>query len=339
MKIEKLKKGMTFKNYKELCEFLEIKVTSGTAKESQFKELSRFCEWHKDGNKIIIDKKFRTPKNKEDGRMDRMTQEVMGNMLVEQICIYGKENSLSTFFDKNLLYEKCEMHNENYKFYRFKQDELSEREKIDIEVVRDFYNVSNSTFVSNIEKGAKWLKSKKLATMVDTYAIKCKNGGHRVVTKEELAVIQSYEAKVIEEELRTTRQSLFLNSTEDKNYYKFRNRVAEVIIEDIEKISQYRANELKKVLHAEVILGLSDMKYYYPCYEFIGDVNRIKKFYNKQFEKAKREKANERTIEKINESVDKKITNAKEGKSNKEYRTEENYKENMDNLINKNIKK
>lgn len=68
MKIEKLKKGMTFKNYKELCEFLEIKVTGGSAKESQFKELSRFCEWHKEGQRIIIDRKFRKPKDKIDGR-------------------------------------------------------------------------------------------------------------------------------------------------------------------------------------------------------------------------------------------------------------------------------
>ena len=94
------------------------------------------------------------------------------------------------------------MHNKNYKFYQYKQDELAEREKIDIEIIRDFYNISNSTFVSNIEKGAKWLKGKKLATMLDTYAIVNENGYHRTVTKEEHAIIQSFEADIITKELR-----------------------------------------------------------------------------------------------------------------------------------------
>lgn len=338
MKTENIKKGMVFKNYKELCKFVEIEPTTGTAKKSQLKELKRFCEYHKEGQKIIIDKKYKIPKDKEDGRMDRLTQNVMGNMLVEQICIFGKKGDLSIFFSKNFLYRICEMHNDNYEFYRFKQEELSRKENIDIDIIRDFYNITNNIFVSNIDKGAKWLKSKKLATMYDTYAIKT-SSGHRAVTKEEHAIIQSYEAKVIEENMNTNRVELFLYSSDEKNYKKLRERVCKKIKNDAVKILNYKDCERKKVLHWEIIVGLMDMSYYYPCYEFIGDINRIKKYYDKQFNKKEKEKANTQTINKINQSVDMKIKNAKEGKSNKSFRTKDEYKKNINDLTDKNIKR
>lgn len=55
MKIENLEKGMVIKNYKELCKMLEIKTTTGEAKQNQLKELAELVEYHKDGNKFVID--------------------------------------------------------------------------------------------------------------------------------------------------------------------------------------------------------------------------------------------------------------------------------------------
>lgn len=351
MNINTLEKGKIFKNWKVLCKELDIPCKPSNSRKSDEKELSRFCDWHKEGQKIIIDKVFKIPKDKEDKRMDSMTQNVMGNMLVELITKYGKEGSLSTFFDKNLLYELCEMYNPSYKFYRFNQEELAKRDNVDIDTIRDFYNISNNVFVSNINKGGKWLKSKRLATMFDTYAIKTKHG-HRVVTKEEHAIIQSYEAKVIEEIYETNRKDLFLNSTESMNYRTLRNKVSEMINEDANKIINYRPNELKKVLHGDIIIGLMDIEYYYPVYEFVGDVNKIKKYYDKQVKKVQEEKTkvNNRTIEKINESVDNKISNAKNNnedkylfgnkinKERKERRSDDKYRQDMDKLIDNHIK-
>lgn len=340
MNVENIEKGMIFKNYKEFCRFVEIEPTTGTAKKSQFKEFERFCEYHKEGQKIVIDKKYKIPKDKEDGRMDRLTQSVMGNMLVEQICAFGEDGSLSTFFSKNFLYKICEMHNDNYEFYRFKQEELSKKENISIDIVRDFYNITNNVFISNIDKGAKWLHNKKLATMYDTYAVKFSyERKHRAVTKKEHAIIQSYEARIIEEIMNTNRVELYLYSTDDRNYKVLRDKVCKAIYEDACKILSYKECERKKVLHWDIIVGLMDMEYYYPCYEFVGDVNRIKKYYDKQFSKKEKEKANAQTINKIGQSVDTKIKNAKEGKSNKRFRAKDDYKRNINDLTDKNIRK
>lgn len=65
MDISKLKKGMIFKNYKELCSFLEEIPKGGDSKKAQLKEWAKYFEFHKEGNSFIIDKKYRTPKEKK----------------------------------------------------------------------------------------------------------------------------------------------------------------------------------------------------------------------------------------------------------------------------------
>lgn len=56
MNINNLKENQAIKNYKELCTLLEIKPAGGNTKIAQLKELSLYTDYHKEGNKIIIDK-------------------------------------------------------------------------------------------------------------------------------------------------------------------------------------------------------------------------------------------------------------------------------------------
>jgi len=57
-----LHENQSFKNYIELCSLLGWRVTTGTAKMAQMKELSCYCQHHKKGNKIIIDGVYDEPK-------------------------------------------------------------------------------------------------------------------------------------------------------------------------------------------------------------------------------------------------------------------------------------
>lgn len=68
MNISKLEVGKEFKNYKVLCEELEIKAQSGSVKKAQFKEIARYCNYEKVGHKIIIKKVYATPLPKIDMR-------------------------------------------------------------------------------------------------------------------------------------------------------------------------------------------------------------------------------------------------------------------------------
>lgn len=68
MEICNLKKGMEIKNYRELCKILNIKVKSSNSKKAQLKELERFCKYHKEGNRFIIDSIYKKVRDKEDNR-------------------------------------------------------------------------------------------------------------------------------------------------------------------------------------------------------------------------------------------------------------------------------
>ena len=59
-----------YKNYKELCGAMGWMVASGCSKKSQFKDLERYCKYHKEGQKIVIDEIFEAPlpSNSQSGR-------------------------------------------------------------------------------------------------------------------------------------------------------------------------------------------------------------------------------------------------------------------------------
>ncbi len=55
MKIENLTQGQVLKNYKELCSALEVKEKGGDSKKAQIDELERHVNYHREGNKFVID--------------------------------------------------------------------------------------------------------------------------------------------------------------------------------------------------------------------------------------------------------------------------------------------
>src|SRR5690606_38349554 len=62
MNIENIKVGDIFKNYKALCEALEIKAkTSGDSKVSQLKEIERYLKYSKQGHSFTIESVHNTP--------------------------------------------------------------------------------------------------------------------------------------------------------------------------------------------------------------------------------------------------------------------------------------
>ena len=69
-----LQKGQVIKNYKELCEIMSWKVSAGKQKQIQLKDLERYCIFHKEGHKFIIDEVYSSPKEKIDNRKNQYTQ-------------------------------------------------------------------------------------------------------------------------------------------------------------------------------------------------------------------------------------------------------------------------
>lgn len=71
-KIKELYVGQEFANYRRLCEFLGEEIKCGQSKKSQLKNWARYFCFDRDGNKIIINKIYDTPKKKIDKRGGNM---------------------------------------------------------------------------------------------------------------------------------------------------------------------------------------------------------------------------------------------------------------------------
>lgn len=68
MNTENLKVGQVFKNYKSMCEFLEIEAKRGNSKPAQVKELQRYFNYHQSVREITITEIYDRPLTKEENK-------------------------------------------------------------------------------------------------------------------------------------------------------------------------------------------------------------------------------------------------------------------------------
>lgn len=142
MRIDKLKKGMIIKNYKELCKLLEIEEKGGSSKKAQFKEMARFFRHKKIGYKFKIMEIYKEPLPIVDGRSRgnntkpqpqlKVPQEhfksigVYAIVLNHQIYIGSTTNGFRTRFNQhnskdNTMITKEMLQDENAQFVMLKE--------------------------------------------------------------------------------------------------------------------------------------------------------------------------------------------------------------------------
>lgn len=85
-----LKEGQEIKNYKKLCEIFGVEAKGGNGKIAHKKELQRYCTFHTQGQKYIIDEVYETPKEKDDGRVNNgghiahtIYEDLMDNLILD----------------------------------------------------------------------------------------------------------------------------------------------------------------------------------------------------------------------------------------------------------------
>ena len=68
MNLNNIKNGDIFKNWKEFCNAVNIECKKSNNRKGDERKLSSLGEWHKEGQKVIIDKIYDIPKEIKDGR-------------------------------------------------------------------------------------------------------------------------------------------------------------------------------------------------------------------------------------------------------------------------------
>lgn len=163
--IHKIQVGMEFKNYKVLCECLEVPVYNGTQKKVQIKEMSRFFDWDKTGNKFLVTKVYDKPKVKKVTPKRKPNE----NIVLESLLL----NLLSTFngkmvVSKSYLYLMLQMINYNYMYAKRAPHLLANYIDVDIENVNEFYERTKDVLERNINNTLKSLYSRSLIDYATT---------------------------------------------------------------------------------------------------------------------------------------------------------------------------
>lgn len=83
----KLKAGQVLKNYKDLCNKLDIKIKKGNSKILQLKEINQYYEMERQGHKYIVKRAYSTPLPKVDGRINNGGNNTKYEDLLDRLII------------------------------------------------------------------------------------------------------------------------------------------------------------------------------------------------------------------------------------------------------------
>ena len=171
-------------NYKKLCEIFEWDNTGGRKRELRMEELKRFCDYHKEGHKIIIDSIYDVPKVKVDKRQDG-NHKVYVTLVESVLLSYFIEHKLTTAnFRKKELWEILGLVNPEYGKYDDNYAPLKrELQLYDCGIkdwqIKNFYADSRRVMNNIVNSALKSLRNRKLIEFEDNVLVaKDKRGSY-----------------------------------------------------------------------------------------------------------------------------------------------------------------
>lgn len=251
--------GMNIKNYKELCMLTNEETKTGKSKILQLENFSRFINWHKIGQKFIIDEIYDSPKEKQDKRSsgnNNVYCKYIEIILLNHLN-HCDDNVNSLTFCK--WYEILGMVGHDYNKYYSDMDKLLEFENnLDIQNIKDFYMRSGMRMRKILLDSLRNLQKRKLISfeeeMIVTY--KTKYGSETIVAGDiEKEDILNTEYEILHDELKLNNIfQVYLKGLQD-TYYK---RVQEKIFDLYGYTKYYRRVKIisvkKSIIRSEIYL-------------------------------------------------------------------------------------
>ena len=170
-----LKVGQVFKNYKAICEWLEVKPASGNTKIAHMKDFDRYCKYHKDGNKFVIDEVYDVPLERENNRYGN--SEYCENLepIILHTLKYAEDYHIKCSVGRALTFTN--MVNKNFQFTKSNITDSCKVLEIDESYMYTFLNATQSRFKGLFETALKSLQRKKLIDYFQCIMV-CKNISH-----------------------------------------------------------------------------------------------------------------------------------------------------------------
>ena len=189
---------MVIKNYKELCRYLEWNTTTGNAKKSQFKDLERYCKYHKEGQKMVVDEVFETPlpSNSQSGRP---TSIISDSIQLSILYALSKQTDGILEISKSKLLTAVGLINEQFNFVAYNRGLYSEYRHITEDIIHEFFDKAYSNINGYLDRALKILDNKALIKYRKdkVWIALAENGVHRSATKEEVKLVMECERKTL----------------------------------------------------------------------------------------------------------------------------------------------
>ncbi|ERH54253.1 MULTISPECIES: hypothetical protein [Bacillus amyloliquefaciens group] len=182
-----------------LCGELGLEVKrSGDSRKAQFKELERYCTYSKVGHSIIIDRVYKQPLDKPKRKGNNTVYSELIQLLILDMLAQNKQGNMS--ISKGMLIKSVSLVNHNYRHCFENRNSLAKYANTDAEVVKDFYDSSNSTFKKAVEQALNKLVEKRLI-MYDTITKVCEKRKFRPrrASPDEKKLIMLCEKQVLDE--------------------------------------------------------------------------------------------------------------------------------------------
>lgn len=296
MKIDKLQNGQIFKNIKELCEVLEITYKDSTdSRKAIFKELDRYCKYHKEGRKIVIDEIFQKEQPKVDKRKNGNNTKYVDDMeylilsLLDKFEI-GKDEKVG--FSKNLLFSHCGLINDNYRIIKGNTLKFSQLIDMPIQTINECFDYTNNRMLKNLQSTLNRLKRRALIVWGNGYNMVLKDE----YGKEYLEVADT----AMEKEILSIERNLLLDMGYDNKRWVFKG-------------GQW--NSFKEKATEQLRELYPNLSYYYDNISFNynnEDIKKALKEYETLDKKEAKQKVNTNFSKSLDGTIDRRHKKAKE---------------------------
>lgn len=210
-----------FKNYKELCEKLNLPVRSGNSKVSQLKFLNYFCDLDKEGTKYMFSTVYDDPDT-------RMIQEIEIISEIEQILLMAflekKSKSPQLLLDNYGFWKLFGFINNKYSV-AVAENQFSVENNVSEAQLEHYKEKSQKRFRDILMAALKQMKNRSYLEFYETKIIKYKEGNftkQKEATPEEIQRVLEYQSMVMNE-MGYTDLNKIHKAGKKKEFYKKRN--------------------------------------------------------------------------------------------------------------------
>lgn len=251
---------------------LEIEISAGNKKKAQLKELERYCNYEKQGNKYIIKEIYNNPLMKNDERSLGHNSKYADDIQDLLLCVLNRLNTDEVCWSCNTLLNNLSMINEEYIMGRRDMEKLSEKMEIEKEYVYDFYNNTHKSLKSKLETALNILSKKALVVYEKVL----------MIVKQEIQIQENEFGKplVIDGQVQYNIREYTKETTKEerKIILKIKKQCFELLEckDEQEIISKGKWKEYSKILDEK--LWKNSIKFCYYAYRITYNEDDIKEY-------------------------------------------------------------